>query len=741
MQKFRSVSGALGLRYALLASAAAQGILISFAVQAQTAPTADAAAAAAPEAARATDNQDIVVTATRREERLIDIPLSIQAVSGEELAKTGAVNFADYARTIAGVSFLDSGPGRAQIFIRGVSTGGDVDTGKESTVGVYIDETPVTEGSSQPDLKLYDIDRVEVLRGPQGTLYGSGSLGGTVRILTNQPRFDEVSGYLQLTGSTTRHGGENGSANGWINVPLSDTVAVRAVGYVLHNSGFLDNGFSGEKDINHETTYGGRLALRVQPTENLNIVLTGYYQDTEVGAYNRVTDRYPALIINQSVPEPFDDRYGIVNLKLDLDLGFATLTSSSSYFDRQRYFENDIDYFLGSLGAPSGFSPLTYDVTSKAQELRLASTGTGRFRWLVGGFYLDRVENFNQTINFRALPPPTSQAGNVFFEDTRTTTEQYAAFGELSYDILPSLTATAGVRLSKTNRSAVQINDGAFLGGFSRAEADFSERSTTPKFNLSYKPSEDSLLYIQAAKGFRTGGINPGLPPCGATCTVEVSTSFGSDSLWNYEAGAKLQLFDKALSLTASAFLIDWKNIQLNVNRGDGFNGFLNAGDARSKGFEVEANGRIGEQLRFGGQVTYTDAALRSVRPGVTVAAPGTRLPDIARWTVAGNAEWGTAVGENGYAYVRGDVQYVGPRPSELGPTSLPVADYTLVNLRVGFNTGPYQLSLFANNLTDERAQLSRTQLSGVLSGAPVVLDRVTINVPRTIGISVARSF
>ncbi|WP_207838745.1 hypothetical protein, partial [Pseudomonas sp. 43(2021)] len=162
-----------------------------------------------------------------------------------------------------------------------------------------------------------------------------------VRIITNQPRFDDTAGYLQLTGSTTRYGGENGSANGWINVPLSDKFAIRAVGYALHNSGFLDNGFSGEEDINHENTVGGRVALRAQPTGNLDIVLTGYYQDTEVGAYNRVTDRYPALIINQSVPEPFEDRYGIANLKIDLDLGFGTLTSSTSYFDRRRYYEND----------------------------------------------------------------------------------------------------------------------------------------------------------------------------------------------------------------------------------------------------------------------------------------------------------------------------------------------------------------------------------------------------------------
>jgi iron complex outermembrane receptor protein len=686
--------------------------------------------------------EDIVVTATRRGERLIDVPLSIQAIDGAELVRSGAVNFADYARAVAGVSFIDAGPGRAQIFIRGVSTGEDVDTGKEATVGVYIDETPVTEGSSQPDLKLYDIDRIEVLRGPQGTLYGSGSLGGTVRILTNQPDFTDARGYVQLLGSVTRSGDANGSINGWVNVPLSDKVAVRTVGYGLHNSGFLDNGFNGAKNINQEDTYGGRLAVRVRPSDALNVVLTGYYQDTSIGAYNRVTDHYPDLVIDQSAPEPFKDRYGIINLKIDLDLGFANLTSSSSYFDRRRRLENDIDYFLeAGFGIPRGFSPLVYDAKSKSQELRLASSGATSFKWLVGAFYLHRDETFHQTINILGAPPPATQADNLYFERTQTGTEQIAGFAEVSYELLPSLTATAGVRVSRTARNVTATRDGLALGGLDVVSGSFRSTSTTPKFNLSYKPTGDSLIYAQAAKGFRVGGVNPGLPPCGVGCTVDVGSTFNSDSLWNYELGAKFQAFHRALSVTAAAFYIDWSNIQLNVSRGDGFNGFLNAGDARTRGFEVEAHGRLGEHLRLGGQLTYTDAKLRRLATAVAaIAAPGARLPDIARWNAAANAEWRTPVG-GGYAYVRGDLQYVGNRRSELAPTALPLGAYTLFNFRVGLDAGPYQVALFANNVTDERAQLSRSMISGVRDGAPITFDRYTVNVPRTIGISVARTF
>lgn len=695
--------------------------------------------------AEAGGDTEIIVTATRREARLLDVPASIQAVTGEELAKIGAVNFSDYARGVAGVSFLDNGPGRNQIFIRGVSAGAEVDTGTEATVGVYIDETPVGEGSSQPDIRLYDIDRVEVLRGPQGTLFGSGSLGGTVRVLTNQPQFDRTAGYLQLTGSITKHGGTNGSANSWINIPLSDKAALRAVAYGIRNAGFIDE-LGGEKNINEEKTYGGRLTLRVQPVEDLNITLTGMYQDTRIGALDQATDIFPALVQDRSADTPYRDRIATANLRIDLDLGFGKLTSSSSYFDRRRRFSNDIDYFLGLLNFVGaipfslGDSRLAYPSTSKIQEIRLASNGDGPFRWVIGGFYLDRDDKLRQTINPLGVSPPASSGDNIYYEDDRFRAKQLAGFAELNYDLTDELTATAGVRVSRTKRSEVRVTDGPFLGGFARVSGRFRETSTTPKFNLSYKPSEAALLYIQAAKGFRIGGNNAGLPPCGIGCAINVGPTFDSDSLWNYEAGAKFSLFDRALTVTAAAFRIDWKDIQLNVDRGDGFNGFLNAGRARIEGAELEINGRIDDHWRFGGQVTFTDAKLRTVEPGVPATA-GQRLPQVARWNAAANLEYGQSVGVDSYAFVRGDVQYVGPRLNSIAASPLPIDGYTLFNLKLGLNSGPYEFSLFAKNLFDRQAQLGRSQLDGVLRGVPVSLDRITVNVPRTIGVSLARSF
>lgn len=686
---------------------------------------------------------EIVVTATRRSERLQDVPLSIQAVRGDDLKKLGAVNFADYSRTVAGVQFQDDGPGRSQIFIRGVSSGADVDTGKESTVGVYIDETPVSEGSSQPDLKLFDINRVEVLRGPQGTLFGSGSLGGTVRVITNQPDFAGVSGFGEMTGSVTEHGGLNGSVNAWLNLPLDDRTAVRAVGYGLHNSGFLDNGLNGDTDINDETTYGGRLALRHQATDALDITLMGAYQHSKSGSYSRVTDHYPALVKDQSEPEPFTDRFGMINLKVEADIGLGMLTSSTSYFDRKRSFENDIDYFLEALaGIPRGISKLSYDAQSITQEVRLASQGSGPIQWLVGGYFVERDEQYSQTINIRDLPIPAAPADNFFYAATDSNIEQLAGFGELTVEPVDGLKLTGGVRVSQMSRKATAVNGGLALGGIlDRQTGRFSDTATTPKVNISYKVGSDILMYAQASKGFRIGGVNPGLPPC-PTCVVDIAQDFGPDSLWNYEAGLKSKLFGQALTLNIAAFWIDWKDIQLNISREDGFNGFANAGQARSRGLEVEANARILPDLSLGGQVTYTDAELRSLNPGLTnFATVGVQLPQVPKWSASSFAEWGTDIGTDGRLTLRGDVQYQGKRTSILGPTASTLNEYAVVNARITYDTAVWSVSAFATNLTDVRAQLARNILSGVRNGNPITLDRYTINTPRTFGLTFGYNF
>lgn len=690
--------------------------------------------------------EEVTVTARKREEKLIDVPFSVQVVSDEELSRLGAVNFSDYARTIAGVQIEDKGAGRGIIFMRGVSTGGDVDTGKESSVGVYFDEMPFSESSSQPDLKLYDIERIEVLRGPQGTLFGSGSLSGTLRVLPKQPKLEGLEGSAEGQVSSTEHGGFNYAVNAAVNLPLADRFALRVVGYHIDNEGFLTNGFTGEKRINDERTSGGRVALLFKPSENLDATLTGIYQDGDFGTYYQTTDHFPDLTIDEAEPEPFSDRYKMTSLKVNYAFGAAKLTSVSSYFDRRRYFENDVDFFTAFFGVPRAFSPLTYTAKAFTQELRLASQGEGRVSWVLGTYFSDRREFALQTISpvGEPVPPPADQLAYI---NRHTNVRQYAAFGEASYQFTPQWSFTAGVRASLIDSDNTSVNDGLLFGGSSFKTANGRDTPVTPRFILSYKPTETTQLYAQAAQGFRIGGSNPGLPPCQPElgCEVNVKSTFDPDTVWNYELGAKLQTPGGRLSLDADVFYLDWSKIQVNVGRGDGFNGFMNAGSARTKGIELAANARVTDHWRFGGQLTYTKGKLTSLADGVEetgVATVGNPLPMIPKITASVFAEWGFALAGDGWAYVRGDMQHVDDRDGNFVASNPRVlGSYDLGNLRIGVDRGQYNGSVFVSNITDERANLSDTTYSGLYQGQPYTWLRRNVNIPRTFGLVVSRRF
>ncbi len=690
--------------------------------------------------------EEVTVTARKREEKAIDVPFSLQVLDSSELAKIGAVNFSDYARSVAGVSFEDKGAGRWTVFMRGVSTGSDVDTGTQSSVGVYFDEIPISEDSSQPDLKLYDIDRIEVLRGPQGTLFGSGSLSGALRMLPKQPDLKSAGGEVGTQISETERGGLNYSVDGVLNLPLADIAALRIVAYKTDNDGFLDNGFSGAKDINFEHTNGARAALLLQLTDDLDITLNGIYQDSGFGEYYQLTDHFPALVIDEAEPESFTDRYGLAGLKVNYNFGPAKLTSVTSYFNRRRFFLNDIDYFTGLLGVPQSYSPLTYTSRTVTQELRLASTGDGPLGWLVGGYFEDRHEVALQSVSTagQPVPPPSEQLVNI---DRSANTRQYAIFGEASYRITSELTATAGLRASRINSDNTSTDDGVLYGGRTSVQGSNRNTPVTPRAILSYRPAESAQVYVQASKGFRIGGVNPGLPPCLAQngCTVDVRSTFGPDSVWNYELGTKMQMLGGRVALDADVFYIDWTDIQLNVGRGDGFNGFTNAGKAAVKGVEISGSGQISTHLRIGGQFTYTNGKITDLGSGLAatgVAAVGDAVPAVPKVSTSGFAELGTAFGPDGWAYVRGDVSYITTRYGSFATTQpIPLHPYALGNLRIGVDKGLYSTSLFISNITDRRAMLAVQNFDGVHDGAPYSWLRYNTNIPRTLGLSFSRRF
>jgi len=704
--------------------------------------------ASSPELAARAQPQltEIIVTARKRDEKAIEVPFSLQVVDSQDLARLGAVDFSDYARTVAGVSFDDKGAGRYTIFMRGVSTGSDVDTGLQSSVGIYFDEISISEDSSQPDLKLYDMDRIEVLRGPQGTLFGSGSLSGTLRMIPKQPDLGGFSGESGAQISETEHGGLNYAIDGILNAPLSDTAALRIVAYKDDNDGFLNNGFSRAQDINYEHSNGGRAALLLRPSDSLDITLNGIYQESHFGAYYQATDHFPALIIDEAEPEPFVDRYSLAGLKINYDFGPAKLTSVTSYYERRRFYQNDIDYFTGLIGLPQAYSPLTYTAHSVTQELRLASTGQGPLSWLIGSYFEDHHETALESVSAAGepVPPPADQLVNI---DRIASNRQYAFFGEASYKITSQLTFTAGLRASRIEQDNTSIDNGTLFGGQTVAQGSNTSTPVTPRAILSYMPDEHYQIYVQASKGFRIGGINPGLPPCLAQngCAVDVGSTFGPDSVWNYEIGIKLLAFDRRLTLDADVFYIDWSNIQINVDRGDGFNGFLNAGKAAVKGLELSPRLQINTHLQVGGQFTYTDGKITELGTGLAatgVAAVGDAVPAVPKIATSGFAELGTSFATDGRVYVRGDVSYTTTRYGSFASTQ-PIAllPYSLSNIRLGLDKGLYSASLFVNNVTDRRAMISVQNYNGVHDGAPYTWLRYNTNVPRTIGVAFSRRF
>jgi iron complex outermembrane receptor protein len=683
--------------------------------------------------------EEVVVTATKRAQLLSDVPIAVQAVTGEELAMLGAQNFTDYARTLAGVQFMDVGTGRDQIFIRGVAAPQGY-IGMESAIGVYLDDVPISEGSGQPDLNLYDIDRVEVLRGPQGTLYGSASLGGTIRIITNQPKMNVVEGLIDTEISDTEHGGFNPSYSATLNLPvIEDTVAVRGVLYGRNPSGFIDDPVLGRNAVNYEDTYGGRISLRIQPVQQLVIDLKVLEQHTRQGGYNEadnVNGSYVDLNQYRQVPEPFLDSTQVYNGTVQYQGGSVTLNSSTSFSRRSRgIYDDDTGLELFGNGAVTP-SYQRYLAESFTQEFRASSVQVKPFSWLVGAYFNRTNDNFFQSVDSAgaaeafALP-----SDNVALLYQTSNTKQKALFGEVGYSPIDPLTMTLGIRVADLSLYSNSLRTGYLFGGSLNGADETSQRPVAPKANVSLKLTPAALVYAQAAKGYRIGGVNVTIEPTGDGFVFP--KTYAPDSLWNYELGFKGSALDRHLTFDTDVFYINWKNIQLDLQH-DGYDYFANAGNAVSKGVEAQGALQVTRNLELGGQATYTDARLTTTTPGA--GNSGDRVPYVPQLAASAFVTLSTDIAP-GHLYGRLDVQHVGTAYTGFGEAdNFSYGGYTLTNIKVGLDTTPWRFAVFARNLFDQRATLfARAYAAGVITSPAV--DAVTVVRPRTIGVQVSRSF
>ena len=662
--------------------------------------------------AEETTGNDIVVTATKRDQTIQDVPFSINAQTAADIEKSGSNSLEDVARNVAGLSVQNLGPGQSQVSIRGVSAGQVVrdQPGVKEQVGVYLDESAISLSLFTPDLDLFDLNRVETLRGPQGTLFGSGSVGGTIRYITNQPRLGVTEGAVEANLNLVDGDDIGGHLKGAVNVPLGENAALRAVGYFTRYGGFINAmGPAGGKDVNDGERYGGRVAITFEPSPGFRITPRVVYQKVESDGFNRqeiynlyanqFTTTRPQVTFDEReqyllLREGFTDETILADLNVTVPLGeFAQLTSVTSYINRDILVSRDASALSGSVSVDLGFPSAgvllpsnlrdTTDLETWTQEVRLSSAAEGPFQWVLGGFYskIDRVYR-------QRLPTPgydvftdarfgagTSVAvangfplNSPYNADLPYDIKQVAVFGEASYDLTERLKATAGARYYDFKETRQFISGGLFSNGDRRADKT-SSNGVSPRFILSYEVSDDVTVNAQAAKGFRLGGVNDPLNI--PLCTPADAALFGGfqdykdETLWNYEVGVKAQ--GRGFTFNAAGFRNEIKNLQVTLDAGSCSSRIVfNTDKAHSMGFEAEIGFQPADGLDLSIAGSVIEAEFDSTLPGAFAAATGirngNRLPSVPKFQIAATGSYEWPVSDTAKAFINASAQHVGTR-------------------------------------------------------------------------------
>jgi iron complex outermembrane receptor protein len=662
----------------------------------------------------------ITVTAMLREQQLVQVPFSIAAPTEEALRLRGADNLEEVAASVADFSVQNLGPGQSQVAMRGVSSGQVArdQPGVKEEVGAYLDGVPISLSLFTPDLDLFDISRVEVLRGPQGTLFGAGSLGGTVRYISNQPALHLRENFAE-TGANWIDGGAPGnSAKLGFNVPLGDEAAVRLVGYSNQLGGYMDAvqpNLRVDKNVNGGARTGARVAVRFSPNTRFTITPRIAFQRVNMNGWNRIdafnilanpyTTTRPAVTLGgrrlfTQMPEPFSDDFLLADLNVRYDFGGVTLTSVSAWTHRNVLVVRDggalsASILGGSIGLPENIYTIDAGLndatkTSVAtQEVRLAG-GRGRLHWLIGAFYAGNHRHYGQDLliaGFDALAAPIFQApsgftqglrapkDHLFWSDLHYYLRQTAAFGEATVPVGARLDLTAGLRYYDFHEQRDQIFDG-FMGNPDNGVSLVSQPGKTqasgvaPRFIASYKASDAVTINAQASRGFRLGGINDPLnvPVCTPQDLAIFSRhdSWKDEKAWNYEAGVKAQRGRITMSL--SAFDMEVTDLQLTVTAASCTSRLiLNAPTARSQGVEAEVALAPWEHWDLSASAAYNNGKLTSsLKDGagniISGIEDGNRLPSVPRVQLSGAATYGWFVAPGARAFVSGSYQYAGSR-------------------------------------------------------------------------------
>ncbi len=758
---------------------------------------------------------EIIVTATKSSQNLQDVPISIQALDTETLSNLQVRAFNDYVRFLPSVTYQTSGPGSARVYFRGVSSGENANhSTSQPTVGIYLDEQPITTIAGAVDLHIYDIARVEALAGPQGTLYGASSMAGTIRIITNKPDPTGFSAAVDAEVNNVTDGGWGGVLEGYVNVPLNDRMALRAVGWYKKDAGYIDNILqtrtfptSGitqttapfvKKDYNDVETFGGRLALGIDLDDDWTITpsimgqkqkANGFFGEEtglakrQVAQYNRETGR---------------DDWWQAALTVEGKIGNWDLVYSGGYMKRKAPTDSDYSdyaYFYDSLFGSGAYiydnagniiSPNQYVLSrprfsKQSHELRISSPQDRPVRAIVGLFYQRQQNDIEENYiidNIADAITVTGTESNIWLTKQKRVDRDYAAFGEVAWDITPQLTLTGGGRVYKYKNSLVgffgysagfssRTGEAACFGpavvpGSPCTNVDKTTEDTDwlPRVNLTYKVTDDALVYATFSRGFRPGGVNRrgGLPP------------YLPDQLDNFELGFKTSWADNSVRFNGAVYQLNWTDIQFSALGENGLTTVTNAGDGRIRGFEFDLTWVPVPGLTLQGSGSYNDAKLTTDfcafpnpdrdctipgpgdRENSVLAPEGTRLPDTAKFKGNAIARYDFDLNETMRAHVQGAVVYEGARNGDLRVATRGIVGdfpaYTTVDLSVGVQTDVWSAALFATNLFDSNGRTSRSVQCGEdVCGDP---DNVTTRGgifynytirPRTIGLKLGRKF
>ena len=736
--------------------------------------------------------EEIVVTAQKRVQTLEEVPASISVFSEDTLTQMNVVDFSGFADSVPGVTYATTGLGNSQYFIRGV---GQVGGNQAPTTGVYLDEIPLQSrslgSSSQPDPQLFDVARVEVLRGPQGVIFGSSAMGGIVRIVTNKPDATKLEAAADVGVATITDGAESWDAKGMVNIPLDDDkLALRLVGVKGKQGGWIDDlrpvtsNLSEnlnrpdriEKDANYTDYYMMRAALSWIPADGLTITPSVLFQDSQSNtdrAHSDVTFGLDARMKARYQPVWSSDKFLLGNLLVEKDLSTVSILSSSSYMDRDfevmfdstAFRSPQIEEIVGpspngqlywsSIGGPSNTKQFV-------QEVRVVSKAAGPLKYIGGVYFknLDVKQYFSRPSRnlFGVVAPLPFGASNppvIEQEDTGFKEEEYAAFGEVSYDFTSKWGVAVGGRVFKYDQTDSRERYG--LGGEAGGDLTYRLRETndesgfTPRVILTYRATSELNLYGSYSTGFRTGGTNTPIPD--DACSPQERAAAGlpdtpppykSDETENFEVGAKTNWADGRVRVNVAAYSIKWKDFQQNVEVTCGPNPaawVANAGEVESKGGEFELVAQVTSALQLSSGIAYTDASYKE--PFTTLGLPaGTALLDVPKltWNARAMYDFPLFAGWRGNAML--SANYVDDTISGFGEGEVVERpSYTLVDFGLAASKDALTISLYANNLTDETPVYGQEFATSPDTTTATSYFAYLVGAPRTVGIRASVKF